>query len=413
MSAIKLNNITTVSLYALILVSFSLPYARISIGIMPLYFTTITSIILLSYSLFVFQSKKMIFFNCGIFGLLVYLFVVSFFHTLYLETSYIFYNNLIRILSLSVIFSLGVLIYNNYISTFYLLKIIQIGLKVHIILILIHFLFSLMGNEYLDFYYRLIYKIISNSEKFYLDIEKFQKDWYMMRYYGGYHNPNPAGVVLVLGYIIMYLSKAKLNILWFSLMFFCIILTASKQSFALLLLFLIVINLKKLPIYIILGFIFFELLLVFNFYDYLERIIEFDNYSTSADERSWGYLNFENFISNNFLGALLGTGVNSLGLREISNIDIESSKVGFVSNSVLLVISTIGIIGIVLLFRVFYLIRRASKNKKELLIFFAMVFFIGLFDNHIATMESLQIIIIIGILIIANITKPNERKIIH
>jgi len=153
--------------------------------------------------------------------------------------------------------------------------------------------------------------------------------------------------------------------------------------------------------------------LVFNFYDYLERIIEFDNYSTSADERSWGYLNFENFISNNFLGALLGTGVNSLGLREISNIDIESSKVGFVSNSVLLVISTIGIIGIVLLFRVFYLIRRASKNKKELLIFFAMVFFIGLFDNHIATMESLQIIIIIGILIIANITKPNERKIIH
>jgi len=59
------------------------------------------------------------------------------------------------------------------------------------------------------------------------------------------------------------------------------------------------------------------------------------------------------------------------------------------------------------------LIRRASKNKKELLIFFAMVFFIGLFDNHIATMESLQIIIIIGILIIANITKPNERKIIH
>lgn len=413
MPTVKLNKSVVTSLYVIIIVAFSLPYARISVGSIPMYFTSIASIILLVYSLSVFQSKKWIFFNCGILGLILYMFVVTFFHALYLETSYIFYNNLIRILSLSLIFSLGVLIYNNYINTVSLLKIIQIGLKVHILLILIQFSFSFLGNEYLDFYFKVIYKIISNSEKFYLDIEKFQAEWYMRRYYGGYHNPNPAGVVLVLGYIILYLSKVKLNVLWFSLMFFCIVLTASKQSFIMLVLFLIIINLKYLPAYIILGLIFFEVLLIFNFYDYLERILQFDNYSTSVDERFWGYLNFENFITNNHLGVLLGTGVNSLGLREISSIDIESSKVGFVSNSVLLVISTIGIIGMVLLFRVFYFIRRASKNKKELLIFFAMVFFIGFFDNHIATMESLQIIIILGMLIIANITKTNEQKIIH
>lgn len=413
MSAIKLNKSVTASLYVLLIASFSLPYSRLSLGSIPLYFVTITSAILLCYILFFFQIKKRTFINCGIFGLLGYLFVDTFFHALYLETAYVFYNNLIRIISLSLIFSLGTLIYNNYISTFTLLKIIQIGLKIHIILILIHFVSSLLGNQFLDFFYMLIYKIISNSEKFYLDIEKFQADWYMMRYYGGYHNPNPAGVVLVLGFIIMNLSKVKLNILWFSLMFFCIVLTASKQSFAVLILFLIIRNFKYLPVYIIIGFMFFELLLIFNFYDYLERILQFDNYSSSADERSWGYLNFENFISNNFLGVLLGTGVNSLGLREISNLDIESSKVGFVSNSVLLVISTIGIIGMIFLVKVFYLIRKASKSKRELLIFFAMVFVIGLFDNHLAIMESLQVIIIVGILTIANITKKNEQKIIY
>ncbi len=400
-------------LYILVIVSFALPYARLTFFSIPLYISFVASLLLFLYGLVLFRGKNIYYSDNGLFALIVYLILVTAFHVVYLETPYIIYNNFNRIISLLLFFSVGILIYNNFLNKELLAKIIKLGLQIHITLILIHFISSIIGNQFLDFFYTIIYKVISNSEKFYSNIEKFQTDWYLMRYYGGYHNPNPSGVVLVLGYVILNLSKTKFNVFWFLLLCFCVILTASKQSFAAFILFLVIRNMKYIPVYLILSFVLFEVFLIFNLYDYFDRLLQVDNYSVSAEERSWGYINFGDFVTSNFIPAILGTGINGLGLREVANLDIESSKVGFVSNSVLLVISTIGIVGMVLLARVFYLIKSVSRNRKELYVFFIMVFFIALFDNHIAIMESLQIIIVLGTLVIANVTISNEKKYLY
>lgn len=409
----KLNKSILGALYFLIILSFALPYARFTLLGAPIYLTMVASLILFLNSSILTISKKVFYKDNGLFLLIGYFILITAFHLVYLETPFIIYNNFNRIVSLLLFFSVGILIYNNFLKIDLLLRIIKLGLKIHIILILVHFVCSILGDTYLESFYTIVYKVISNSEKFYSNIEKFQTDWYLMRYYGGYHNPNPSGVVLVLGYIILNLSKIKLNLVWFFLLCVSIVLTASKQSFAAFILFMVIRNIKYFPAYMLFSFILFEVFLVFNLYDYLNRLLQVDNYSVSADERSWGYLNFANFVTSNFLPTIFGTGINSLGLREVANLNIDSSKVGFVSNSVLLVISTIGLFGMFLLARFFYLIRYSSKNKKELTVFFIMIFFIALFDNHIAIMESLQIIIILGTLVIANITKNDGKNYIH
>jgi len=281
---------------------------------------------------------------------------------------------------------------------------INIGFKFNICLILIHYISSIIGGSVLELFYDIIYKVISQSDKFYDKISKFQDGWSLQRYYGGYHNPNPAGVSLVFGYILLIISGSKIKRIWTFLFFLTLKLTGSKQSIILLFVYLIFKNIKKAPSYFTVLSIFGFVLTFTSLNNLLERIFNSGAILNSGVERFWGYLNFIEFINLYPLRFIFGTGINSISLRT-DYLRITSLDVGFVSNSFLLIFSFIGVIGFVFLMMIFYSFYKLTRNKRKLFFFFFIVFLASLFDNHIAIMESMQIIIFLGIVLISNIKR--------
>lgn len=403
MSILRVNSKLNFLFILTTISAFSLPYARIVLGGIPLYTLTLSTLLIGLYASYLY-SKNGISVKVYFFQFFIIFILLTIFHIQYVGTFLTLFTGINRFISFFFFFSIFYLNYLNIVNKDYLLKIIAIGFKFHIILILLHYISGQIGGSVLDYYYTFIYKIISQSDKFYEHVDIFEKSWYLIRYYGGYHNPNPAGVSLVLAYIILKISNFKIKLFWIYLFFFCLFLTASKQSIVLLFVFLFIKNFKRLSIYFVGLIIIIFTLSYLKLGDLLDRVSNSEDYLQSAGERFWGYINFYEFIYVNPLGFIFGTGINSISLRS-SVININSLDVGFVSNSFFLLFSFIGLVGFVFLGIIFSSLYRLTKNKKMFIFFVLLVFLVALFDNHIAIMESMQIIIFLGIITIANIKR--------
>ena len=391
-------------LFAIIIIcAFALPYARVQFIGIPIYLLTASSLLLSLIALFSLTQKVHSVAN-SCFILIIVFTIITFFHIQIIGTNLVLFSSFNRLVSFSFLFAVFYLNYTHKIDKQFLLKIINIGFKFNICLILIHYISSLIGGGALELFYDIIYKVISQSEKFYDNINKYQDGWSLLRYYGGYHNPNPAGISLVFGYILLIISDAKIKRIWIFLFFLALFLTGSKQSIYLIFIFLAIRNGKKIPLYIISFSIFIYFLIFLNLNRLIERIFNTDASIQSSIERSWGYSNFIEFINLYPFRFILGTGINSISLRTDS-LPITSLEVGFVSNSFLLIFSFIGVVGFVFLTIIFSSFYRWTKNKRKLFFFLFIVFLASLFDNHIAIMESMQIIIFLGIVLISNIKR--------
>lgn len=391
-------------LFLLIVVcAFALPYARILIGSIPIYILSVCSL-LLSFIAFTLIDRKINIVVRSCFIFIIVFIILTFFHLLAIENNLLLFTNFNRLVSFFFLIAVFYLNYTHKIDKQFLLKMINIGFKFHICLILIHYISSIIGGSVLELFYDIIYKVISQSDKFYDRISKFQDGWSLQRYYGGYHNPNPAGVSLVFGYILLIISGSKTKRIWIFLFFLTLILTSSKQSIILLFIFLLFENIKKAPTYFTVFSIFGFVLTFTSLNNLLERVFNSGAILNSGVERSWGYVNFIEFINLYPLRFIFGTGINSISFRTNYS-QITSLDVGFVSNSFLLIFSFIGVIGFVFLTMVFYSFYKLTRNKRKLLFLLFLILFVSLFDNHIAIMESMQTIIFLGIVLISDIKK--------
>lgn len=392
-------------LFATIVISaFALPYARVGFIGIPIYILTVSCLFLSLIALSLITRKKTNLVASSCFNFIIVFVIITFFHILIIGNNLVLFSNFNRFVSFTFLFAVFYLNYIHKIDKQFLLKMISIGFKFHICLIMIHYFTAIIGGSVLELFYDIIYKVISQSDKFYDRVSKFQDNWSLLRFYGGYHNPNPAGVSLVFGYILLIISDLKIKKVWIFLFFLALFLTGSKQSIFLIFVFFFFKNVKKAPLYFT-GLSIFVFGLTFtSLNDIIKRVFSTSSILNSGIERFWGYENFMEFINLYPIRFIFGTGINSISLRK-EFFQITSLEVGFVSNSFLLIFSFIGVIGFVFLTMIFFSFYRLTRNKRKLLFFLFLVLFVSLFDNHIAIMESMQTIIFLGIVLISDIKK--------
>lgn len=358
------------------------PYARFILFGVPIYTSNIFTLLLLFKVKFNKDLKPYFI------SLSLIFFILTIYHVNYSGTFLIIFNNFNRFLSVITVFLFSSYLCQGISSREKVLNAIEIGFKLCLILFFIQVFLFYFFKDFLQIYYQIIYKFISSSDKFYERLDVVLSEGFVNRFAGTYHNPNSFAMLVILMLTIFYFFsneyKIKNHILIASAL--SILLTGSKQGIVSLIL-LFVVNYKTFSK----AFIKYSLLalttfvLLYNKLD-LSRFTDLSGFSNSADERSWGYENFLNFIESDFLSFLFGTGINVLSLRHF---DLNLGNPGFVSNSFLLIFSFIGLIGF--LFMVFFLMKFINLRKMYPL--FILLFIYSLFDNHFAILESFQIIV--------------------
>lgn len=358
------------------------PYARFFLFGIPIYTANIFTLLLLFKVKFNKDLKP--YFT----SLILFFFVLTIYHIIYSGTFLILFNNFNRFLSVIILFLFSSYLCQDISSREKVLNAIEIGFKLCLILFFIQILLFYFFKDFLQIYYQVIYKFISSSEKFYERLDVVLSEGFVLRFAGTYHNPNSFAMLVVLMLTIFYFfsKEYKVKSLLLITSILSILLTGSKQGI-ICLIFLFVVNYKTFSKAFIKYFLLVltAFILLYNKLD-LSRFTNVSDFSNSADERSWGYENFLNFIESDFLSFLFGTGINVLSLRHY-NLNIENP--GFVSNSFLLIFSFIGLIGF--LFMVFFCIKFINLRKMYPL--FILLIIYSLFDNHFAILESFQIIV--------------------
>lgn len=209
-----------------------------------------------------------------------------------------------------------------------------------------------------------------------------------LRPYGTFSHPNVLAAFLFLSIIIIYrfrknISK-KLLVVVLIVASATILLTISRLFLISLIIFLlwILVNRKLFFIILVFGFA------VSTFY-FLENIF----LDQSFQIRENLVLATLNIIQNNFIFGT-GLGTNILALQNYSkNLFFNSQPLAYlqpVHNIFLLVLSEVGILGLLLFFKLFF--------KKNFLIF--VILFLGLFDHYFLTVQQgqLLLVLILGII---------------
>lgn len=358
------------------------PYARFFLFGIPIYFANVFTLLLLFKVKFNKDLKPYFVF------LIFFFFSLTIYHIINSGTFLILFNNFNRFLSVITLFLFSSYLCQGISSREKVLNAVEIGFKLCLILFFFQILLYYFFKDFLQIYYQVIYKFISSSEKFYERLDVVLSEGFVFRFAGTYHNPNSFAMLVVLMLTIFYFfsKEYKVKSLLLITSILSILLTGSKQG-VICLIFLFVVNYKTLSKAFIKYFLLVltTFILLYNKLD-LSRFTDVSNFSNSADERSWGYENFFNFIESDFLSFLFGTGINVLSLRHYN---LNTGNTGFVSNSFLLIFSFIGLIGF--LFMVFFFIKFINLRKMYSL--FILLFIYSLFDNHFAILESFQIII--------------------
>jgi hypothetical protein len=371
---IKFTSNNLISWFIISTIAF--PYARFFISNIPV------SLIIIFITL-LFLKIKISKVYLKYFSLVLFLFIsLSLYHVYNSNSFYIIFNNLNRFFSVTVFFLFASYLQNNNLKE-KLSNAVAIGLKVSLALFFTQFFLYFFSSDLLLIYYDVIFNFISSSTKFFNRYDVIISEGFQNRFSGAYHNPNSfaMSVVLCLTHLLYFAKSFKQKYLVLALSLIAILLTGSKQGifcFSLLLLFYYRFSYITLIPIIIFGLFFIDL-------DFLNRFNSIEFYFNSISERSWGYDNFLKLIESDIFSFLFGTGINILSLRHF---DVFVDYNGFVSNSILLIISFVGIVG--LIGKIFIAINLINFKKYFKVLF--LLFSYCLFDNHFAILESFQVL---------------------